>query len=246
MNSTEDQSKISVSLESIIDNLPSAILVMDRTLTILLANKMAAMLANKAKEEFFGSQPGEAINCVHWRTDPRGCGYSYHCRFCGVRSTVEETIRTRRNFAMVEATLNFEHLGERILSVNTSYIKEHDMVIVAINDITEAKQREKAQLEKQKLKAAIETAGGICHEMNQPLQTAYGLIELMLMECDESDPAHIYLLDLKKQLQELGRITKRLMRLQSYRTMEYVSTGTKILDINKSSEKSGQENTSDE
>jgi len=246
MNSTGNRSKISVSLESIIDNLPSAILVMDKNLTILLANRMAAMLANKAKEEFFGSKPGEAINCVHWRTDPRGCGYSYHCRFCGVRSTVEETIRTHKNFAMVEAELNFEHLGERTLSVTTSYIEEHEVVVVAINDITEVKQREKDHIEKQKLEAAIETAGGICHEMNQPLQTAYGLIELMLMECDESEPAYLYLLDLKKQLQELGRITKRLMRLQSYQTMEYISPGMKILDINKSSEKNGTENVPDE
>ena len=101
-----------------------------------------------------------------------------------------------------------------------------DRICVFANDITDLKQTEKAF-------AAIETAGGICHEMNQPLQVILGNLEIIKMNMKKTDPNLALVNTILSQTEKLGQITKKLAHITRYETKGYIK-GT-IFDIDKSS-----------
>lgn len=106
--------------------------------------------------------------------------------------------------------------------------------LAVFSDITALKKSEVQRIEGEKLKAAIETAGAVCHEMNQPLQVLTARIELMLMGVDEGGADWQNLKKLQKQVERLGDITNRLITLTKYRTKAYAD-GDDILDLERSS-----------
>ena len=74
------------------------------------------------------------------------------------------------------------------------------------------------QAEKETLKAVLETAGGVCHELNQPLQAVMGAVQLQLMDVDPSHPLHAALRHIDGQVRRMGEITRKLMTITHYRT----------------------------
>lgn len=101
-------------------------------------------------------------------------------------------------------------------------------------DISERKQAEQALLDKEKLSAVIETAGMICHELHQPMQVVSSLAQIILIEKSGSPGLHNDLRNIDDAINEMATITKRLGRITSYKTKDYVGQ-TKILDLEKSS-----------
>lgn len=91
------------------------------------------------------------------------------------------------------------------------------------------------QVEKETLKAVLETAGGVCHELNQPLQTVMGAVQLQLMDVDPSQPIYAALNEIDGQVRRMGEITRKLMKITRYRTRPYID-GVQILDIEESTE----------
>ena len=84
--------------------------------------------------------------------------------------------------------------------------------------------------ERDKLLGVVEMAGAVCHEMNQPLQVASMMSEHLLEGV--SDPAGLKegVLNLQRQVRRMGEITKRIMAVTRYNTMDYL--GGKVIDIN--------------
>ncbi len=98
-----------------------------------------------------------------------------------------------------------------------------------VEDITERKKAEEEKRNNEKLSAALEMAGTICHEMNQPLQVLSGRIDLLSMgRVDER--THKSLEIMRDQVRKMGIITKKLMELRTYSTCEYAGN-TRIVDI---------------
>jgi nitrogen-specific signal transduction histidine kinase len=230
------KSKAKVELELVIDNLHNAIIVVDRDRRVLLANKMAEKIARKSRDEFYGLYGGEAFGCVNSKTDPRGCGFAPICEFCEVKNAVLETFQSGVSKSFVEAEMTFIDIGKRYLSISTTLLPLHSQqaVILVLEDITEAKSREKLKLENEKLKAAIETGGAVCHEMNQPLMAVMGYVDLITFDMEETDQNYHWLMDMKEQLSRLSDITQKLMHLHSYKTKTYLGD-SRILDLNESS-----------
>jgi len=107
--------------------------------------------------------------------------------------------------------------------------------ILTISDISWRKQAEKDRVQKERLQGALEMSGSICHELNQPLQYISGSSELMIMDMSKDNPIYETICRLKTQVDRMGTITRKLMGLTRYQTMDYVG-GRKIIDINKASE----------
>ncbi|MFH2058748.1 MAG: PAS domain S-box protein [Pseudomonadota bacterium] len=103
--------------------------------------------------------------------------------------------------------------------------EEVTRICVFAKDITDLKQTEKVL-------AAIETAGGICHEMNQPLQVILGNLELLKMNVKGNDPNLKFINALMAQTDRLGKITQKLTHITRYETKKYIK-GT-IFDIDRS------------
>ena len=96
-------------------------------------------------------------------------------------------------------------------------------------DITERERIEGMKRDSEKLSAALEMAGTICHEFNQPLQVINGRIELLSMKYEDG-PIQETVRSIKDQIRRMGTITKKLMGLKQYSNRHYVG-GIRITDI---------------
>lgn len=90
---------------------------------------------------------------------------------------------------------------------------------------------------KERLTGALEMAGGICHELNQPLQAAEGFSQLLLMKISEDNPLYDTVTKIKQQVERMGEITRKLMWIDKYETKSYLQE--QIIDIDKASMREG-------
>jgi nitrogen-specific signal transduction histidine kinase len=232
---TNDAKSLSVSLECVIDNLPTAVIVMDSDTCIVMANRMAAFFTNRTRDDFVGMKGGEAFHCVHAADDPRGCGFGPHCQSCQVRKTVMTTLAAKSNRAFVDAELEMLEAGKRIFRLSTTYLAESGCVLLALEDITEQKNLEAERLARSKLLAAMQTAGAVCHEINQPLQVICShldMFEIKHVQGVPCDGSHFNAI--RDQVDKLAEITEKLQNIKRFAEKEYTQ-GTDILDIDKSS-----------
>lgn len=222
-------------LLEVIHILPTAIAVIDEHMKVTLANRAALGLVNREEEAFVGHICGEALGCVNHYNTPGGCGFGTACLRCRLRQTVQNTLRLNQPYQMVETSMVFKGYGEMHMRISTlpMNISGYHGVLLALEDITRAKEHERIRLEKERLSAVVETAGAVCHEMNQPLMTIQGFSELLLEDLPADSSHRENLLQIQKQARRLGEITGKLMTITRYRTKRYLKRD--ILDIDSSS-----------
>ncbi len=90
------------------------------------------------------------------------------------------------------------------------------------------------RINREKLQAVLETAGAICHELNQPMMAISGHAELLMATIDQDDPVYPKIAKIKSQVERMGAITQKLMGITRYETKNYV-LGERIVDIERSS-----------
>ena len=105
-----------------------------------------------------------------------------------------------------------------------------ECLIAVTRDITDRKLAEQEQVQRERLQGVVEMAGATCHEMNQPLQNIF----FMLEELAEEHPGSSVCSEIKKQAERIRQITNKLEHITSYETKDYIQ-GTKIIDIDKAS-----------
>jgi nitrogen fixation/metabolism regulation signal transduction histidine kinase len=223
-----------VDLETVIDNLLSAVIVVNRDSVILLVNKMAMFFGDKSREDLIGLRGGDAYNCVNARKNINGCGSEPNCKNCTIRNTVEETFRDKSNKSFRETSLTLQAIGKRDFRLSTTYLEEQDVVLLAMEDITDMKIMETENLEKSKLVAAINTAGAVCHEMNQPLQVISAHLDMFELKKRKNIPCDNTHFDaMRQQIERLAIITRKLQNIKRFASMSYTE-GTDIMDLDKS------------
>jgi PAS domain S-box-containing protein len=106
---------------------------------------------------------------------------------------------------------------------------------VVISDISWRRAALMEERQREKYKGVLEMAGAVCHELNQPMQEAMfncsdllGEAPLTRKELQEKARR------IKEQLNRMANMTRRLMRITRYETIDYIN-GEKIIDIEKSS-----------
>jgi len=135
----------------------------------------------------------------------------------------------------VTASTDNETLKEAFESGGNDYVRKpvnKIELLARIKSVLIHKKMEKKLMEEEKLKGVLEMAGGICHELNQPMQVVSGYSELLLMDIEKDNSAYPYIKMIKEQTDEMGSITKKLMRITKYETRDYIE-GSRIIDIDK-------------
>jgi two-component system, response regulator PdtaR len=107
-------------------------------------------------------------------------------------------------------------------------------LIVSIEIAIHRHRSESERIYREKLQAVLETAGAICHELNQPMMAISGHTELLINAMDRNDPVYLKILKIKSQVERMGAITHKLMGITRYETKNYAQ-GERIVDIEKSS-----------
>jgi len=97
----------------------------------------------------------------------------------------------------------------------------------------ELQHSQKKRIETEKLKSALETAGGVCHKLNQPLQFILGAIQIVMMETPAEDSLYPQLDAIREKIEDMGKITRKLAEITRYRTKTHAG-GQYILDIDDS------------
>lgn len=121
-------------------------------------------------------------------------------------------------------------------------LNDRKCLIECFIDITEHKRAEVERLQNEKLKGVLETAGAVCHEINQPLQSISGYADLLSMDVGDDGPLHEKISIISEQVGRIAEITRKLSRITKYETMAYLDRT--IVDIHKAAEEielTGQE-----
>jgi hypothetical protein len=96
------------------------------------------------------------------------------------------------------------------------------------------RQLEEERFQREKLQGVIEMAGAACHELGQPLQVLSAYSHCLLNDLSEDSPLFGKIKEIKKRIDQLGQISKKIMNITRYETKEYID-GYKIIDIDKAS-----------
>lgn len=105
--------------------------------------------------------------------------------------------------------------------------------VVVLADLTEKNSALQDHMQKEKLEGVLETAGAVCHELNQPLQALSGYTELIAMQTS-GDKILPYARQIIAQVDRMRDITLKLQGITRYETTDYAGL-TKIIDIHKAS-----------
>jgi nitrogen-specific signal transduction histidine kinase len=97
-------------------------------------------------------------------------------------------------------------------------------------DITQQKQVAQEQRDKEKLRAILEMAGAVSHELNNPLQVVLIGIEKLAAENLEPSQKQGLTNLIKKHTLRMMELSSKIQRISQYATKDYVH-GKKIFDI---------------
>jgi PAS domain S-box-containing protein len=106
--------------------------------------------------------------------------------------------------------------------------------VAVLSDLTDKNRAARDRLQKEKLEGVLETAGAVCHEMNQPLQAVTGYTELMAAQLIDHK-AGVYIEKLTAQIKRMREITDKLQGITRVEVTEYAGN-SKIIDIHRSSQ----------
>jgi PAS domain S-box-containing protein len=205
-------------LELLLHSLPDAILVIDaNTRYVLDVNPQACLLIGLPVDRIIGSV------CDSFFPDQK----DKRCSMAG-----EERSVYRSEGVLVNGEGKKIPVLKTVLAID---VEGDEWLIESLSDISEFKRAETERLEKEKLQALVETAGAVCHEMNQPLMALTAYAELCLMDLDKEHPAFEQIQKMLEQAERMAVITLTLTWVTAYKTKDYLKG--KILDIDSASMK---------
>ena len=81
---------------SVLDAIPSPILVVDDDVQIIGFNLAAAEMVTENPEMVIRRRAGEVLHCLRSTEGPEGCGTAESCKKCPVRNSVNESVQGHR------------------------------------------------------------------------------------------------------------------------------------------------------
>jgi CheY-like chemotaxis protein len=137
----------------------------------------------------------------------------------------------------VTAKTDDQTLREAFESGGVDYVRKpvNSVELIArVKSVLSHRALVKRTIEEEKLKGVLETAGAVCHEMNQPLQVIASYAQLMMMEVAKGQNIYNHADRIVGQVQRMGEITRKLMHITKYETKTYLA-GENIIDIDRAS-----------
>lgn len=109
---------------------------------------------------------------------------------------------------------------KRALEITTNDLKK------TVEELKKANQRileqQKSVIEKERLKVLIQMAGATAHELNQPLMTLLGYIDLMKIYKDDTEKSIEHIDKIKESGLKIADIVKKIQNIRNYKTKPYV------------------------
>lgn len=223
---SEEFSKIQTFTGEILTNMNQAVITISSDDKIEIFNKKA--------EEFFCADSWKLI----------GKNYS---DFLYEFKEIFDIIEKKKDVNNFEISLNIEGKESRILSVNSSAIKDSENRISAftlvIDDVTEIKNSEKQKHQNEKLIAMGELASGVAHEVRNPLNSINMIAQRLEKEYSaqiNSDDFNILSSVLKNESSRVNNIIEQFLKfarppklnLNVISVKDFLEDVRRITDIN--------------
>lgn len=111
-----------LSIDKLIDNFETPVVVVDEDCRIVAANKMAGNIngLGKSERDYHGLLGGEVLECEYAYL-PEGCGKTPHCVACTLRNTITASMETGKPQLNVPIKLKNKD-GEIKLNISTEKI----------------------------------------------------------------------------------------------------------------------------
>ena len=200
-------------LERLIDASPDPIIASEA--------KGQVLLFNRAAEKLLGYSSQEARARLHV-SDLYADARDSTQVLMAIRSSPEgrcENFRTRLR------SRTGDRDGETVATVGVFRdTRESDSLTSRLRDATNQ------LIASEKRSAATELAGATAHELNQPLTSVMGILELAILKAEEDEDLRERLERAYNQLERMAEIVRSLSRITRYRTKQYVE-GIDILDL---------------
>jgi signal transduction histidine kinase len=164
-------------LNIVMENITSAILILDKDIRIQHFNDTLKVLFNRSGEELLGEFCGNGIGCIYTVRENKDCGYTSNCKNCALRFSALETFTEKVPTYKEMLKREFFICGEPVLKYlqyTTRYVEYNGekMVLIIIDDVTES-QEQKIHLEElNQIKS--EFVGMAAHDLRNPI----GIIQM--------------------------------------------------------------------
>jgi PAS domain S-box-containing protein len=114
-----------------------------------------------------------------------------------------------------QTTFNFTGLGRRIMDVNYFPMLDEkgkvEGIVLNVRDITETKKLEEHLMQAQKIESIGTLAGGVAHEINNPINGIMNYAELILDRMEKDSPGREYAQEILHETQRIAKIVKNLL-----------------------------------
>ncbi len=130
-------------VKKLLDSVLEGVVILNSNRQIVFANEaMLKILKAKGPEMIFGLRPGEALNCVHSKEGPGGCGTSKFCKTCGAVHGILTSLGGKKAVEECHLTMDGD-VGAVDLRVFTTpfMIKGDHYTVFAVVDISDEKRR---------------------------------------------------------------------------------------------------------
>ncbi|WP_241488785.1 hybrid sensor histidine kinase/response regulator [Shimia sp. SK013] len=176
------------------DELPVALLKVDRDGKVIMANRTArGLLDNQLTDDTLLSDLLEGLgrSIADWLAEAASGRGGHHSEFLRLKSDEKETF--------VQVSLN------RVVEGDTSSL------IAVLSDATELKSLEAQFVQSQKMQAIGQLAGGVAHDFNNLLTAISGHCDLLLLRHDQGDPDFADLIQINQNANRAAALVGQLL-----------------------------------
>jgi len=191
-------------IETIFSRLGNGVLIFDADQNLVYANE--------AVRQFF---PKLRLNNVR-------------CSDLPIYDEMKEWLESDAPFWRVEYSPS-QHRYWRIDGIRSKGGNGENEIYIILQDITHEHQRHVQRLESERLKVAMEMAGSVAHELNQPLTGILGYCSLLLEELDPDSETAEEVRMIEEQASRIAELLKKFQNVVKIKTKPYPGD-TSIID----------------
>ncbi len=189
-------------IKDLIDSIPSALVVLNRQLEILLVNLsfysiFSSRLINLTGRHISEVYSDELVQRLH------------------------KILRTKEPIIDLEMRKYIEGQGEKVLMINVLHLLgKRDRLLLVIDDISERKVLERQLIQAEKMAGLGTLMSGVAHEINNPLNAIAGMAQIITARSKDEEIKD----DAKQIMQYVNRVAEIVKELSRY------SRSTKVTD----------------
>jgi signal transduction histidine kinase len=205
---------------SIVETVRQPLLVLDTGLRIKMANRAFYRTFQSSAQETEG-QLLYSLQQGSWDLP-------------GLRDSLDSLLQGCNSFPDFEVEQDFPTVGHKSLVLGGCRINHLQMILLAVDDITERKLAQQALRkseehlrQSQKMEAVGRLAGGIAHDFNNLLTAIIGHSSLLQDRLSGDEPAVQHILEIKTAGEKAGSLTQQLLAFSRRQVLQ-----PKVLDLN--------------